>query len=391
MTESPTQSKSLLTPFNLVAGLILAVGAYVAFLRFSSGLAGIGAVGDSAQSQPWGMLISFNLMCGVPLSAGGFVMGTAVYIFGMKQYRLVVRPAVLVGMIGYFFAVVALLMDVGRPWRLPYPMVVQYGVTSVLFLVAWHVALYLSTQFVEFSPAVFEWLNWKRWRKVAVAVAVGAVIFGVILSTLHQSALGALFLITPTKVHPLWYSPFIGLFFFVSAIAAGICMVILESALAHRYFREKVEMTTEHLDQITIGLGKAASIALAVYFAIKVIGIAHGNTWHYLASPIGHWFLLELLGFSLLPCVLFAAGVRERRPRLIRWAAGLTVLGIILNRLNVSIITFNLNLPAEQRFQFHWKEVWLSLAVVMAAVLTYRWAVNRMPVHHKHPLYKTVH
>lgn len=381
----------LLSPFNIVAGAIVAVGAYLALTRITSGLAGIGATGDAAQSQPWGMLIGFNLLCGVPLSAGGFVIGTAVYIFGMKEYKPVVRPAVLVGMLGYFFAVVALLLDVGRPWRLPYPMVVQYGVTSVLFLVAWHVALYLSTQFVEFSPAVFEWLNWKRWRKVAVAVTVGATVFGVILSTLHQSALGALFLIAPTKVHPLWYSPFIGLFFFVSAIAGGLSMVILEGALAQRYFREKADLTPEQLDRLTLGLGKAASITLAIYFAIKIIGIAHSDTWHHLTTPIGHWFLFEFLGFALLPCVLFAAGTRERRPRLIRIAATLTILGIILNRLNVAIITFNWYLPADQRLQAHWQEIWLSLSVVTAGVLTYRWAVNRLPVLHKHPKYVDAH
>jgi len=331
------------------------------------------------------------VMCGVALSAGGFVMGTAVHLFGMNEYKPLVRPAILVGFIGYFFVVVGLCVDLGRPWRLPYPIVYSLGVTSVLFLVGWHVLLYLSTQAVEFSPAVFEWLGWKRWRKVAVAVTIGATIFGVILSTLHQSALGALFLIAPTKVHPLWYSEFIPLFFFVSAIVGGLSMVILESTLAKRYLGHLVETSKEKLDELTLGLGKASSITLAVFFAIKVIGIGQSNTWKYLATPMGHWFLLELLGFILLPCLIHAVGYRERRPGLVRLAAVWTIVGIILTRINLSMIAFNWNLPAEQRYLPRWMEIWISITVFTCGVLTYRWVVNRMPVLREHPQYKGMH
>ncbi len=385
MTQAPAPSTRLITPFNVVAAMILAVGIPLAAIRFFQGLA---AVGATSHTQPWGILIGFNVMCGVALSAGGFVTGTAVHIFGMKEYQPVVRPAILTGFLGYFFVVVALVFDLGQPWRLPYPMVVSFGVTSVLFLVAWHVALYLSTQFVEFSPAVFEWLGWKTWRKVAVSITVGATIFGVVLSTLHQSALGALFLIIPTKIHPLWYSPFIPLFFFVSAIAGGICMVIIEGTLSRRVYSHQVDIKPEQFDRITLGLGKAAGITMVVYFAIKVVGIAHSHTWHFVATPWGHWFLVELVGFVMLPGLLFAVGYRESRPGMIRWAAVITVAGVVLNRLNTSIIAFNWKLPSEDRFQLHWMELWVSLTIVTTAILVYRWIVNRMPVLYEHPAYK---
>ena len=151
------------------------------------------------------------------MSATGFVLGTAVYIFGVNKYHPVVKNAILIGFLGYFFAVTFLLIDLGRPWRLPYPMFVSFGTASVLFLVAWHVALYLSCQLLEFSPSIFEWAGFKTLRKWASSLILPLTIFGVILSTLHQSALGAMLLLAPGKLHPLWYTPYLPVLFFISA------------------------------------------------------------------------------------------------------------------------------------------------------------------------------
>jgi len=307
----------------------------------------------------------------------------------MKEYEPVVRPAILTGFLGYVLVIVGVGFDLGRPWHMPY-LVIQPGLASVLFLVGLHVGLYSATQFVEISPALFEWLNWRRWRKVAASVTIGATIFGVILSTLHQSALGALFLITPTKVHPLWYSELIPLFFFVSSIVAGLAVVSLVGGLCQRAFKNKVEISDEQLDHITIGLGKASSIALAVYFSLQVIGLAHDHKWHYLGTPFGRWFLVEILGFVLLPCVLYAVAARERRARIARAASVVTILGIVLNRLNLSIIAFNWKLPGGQHVP-HWKELWISLTIVTVGVLVFRWIVNRMPILNRHPDYEALH
>jgi Ni/Fe-hydrogenase subunit HybB-like protein len=388
MNQAPAPKSSLLTPFNVVAAIILGVGIPLTVLRFTKGLA---SATNLTHVNPWGFWIGFDVLTGVALAAGGYVTAAAVYLFGLKEYKPVVRPAVLTGFLGYFFVVVGLCFDLGRPWRLPYPIFVSFGVTSVLFLVGWHVALYLTTQLVEFSPAIFEWLNWKRWRKIAVAATLGATIFGVILSTLHQSALGALYLLAPTKLHPLWYSPFIPLFFFVSSIVAGLSMVIFEGTLSHKVFSDRVEISHQQFDRITLGLGKGACVALATYFCIKVIGVAHGNHWALLGTPLGYWFLVEMLVFIALPCVLYAIAVREKKPALVRWTSLLTVVGIVVNRLNVSLIAFNWNLPAEQRYLPSWMELWISLTLVTTLILIFRWIVNRMPVLNRHPDFKGAH
>lgn len=372
--------RELPSPFNVIAAVILSVGLPVTFIRFTQG---IGAVSNLSDNNPWGLWIGVDVLCGVALAAGGFAVGTAVHLLGAKKYSPVVRPAVLTGFLGYFFVVVGLCYDLGRFWRLPYPMFVSYGVTSVMFLVGWHVALYMSVQFVEFSPAIFEWLGWKKIREWAVKLTIIATIFGAILSTLHQSALGALFLMAPGKLHPLWYSPFLPVFFFISAIAAGITMVIFEGMLSHRIFGDQVSAGDHHgFDDLTLGLGKAASAVLFTYFCLKWVGVAHDYRWVYLGTAMGRWFLLEVFAFVLAPALLLFWATRLRRVDLVRLGAVWTIIGIIFNRVNVSMIAMNWNSP--DRYSPHWMEYVVTITVITVGLLTFRFIVNRMPVLYKH-------
>jgi Ni/Fe-hydrogenase subunit HybB-like protein len=389
MSQPATTAKGrLLTPFNIISGLILGVGLAILILRFTRGLA---ATTNLTHSYPWGLWIGFDVMSGVALAAGGFVVSTAVYIFGQKEYKPIVRPAILTGFLGYFLVVLGLLADLGRPWRLPYAFVVQAGPTSALFEVALCVALYLTTLFVETTPAVFEWLGWKRWRKLVHSMTIALTIFGLLLSTLHQSSLGALFAIAPTKLHPLWYTSYIPVQFFISAVAAGISMVLVESSITHKVFHHQVEITPEQFDNIQVGLAKAGAIVLAIYFCSKVLGNALDNEWSLLATGWGAWYLVELVGFVLLPCLLYAVGYRERRLRLIRATGAWTVVGIMLNRFNISFIAFNYALPADQRYVPHWMEIWVTVALITAGAVAFKWIANRMPIMYEHPEYRRSH
>ncbi len=301
--------KQLITPFNIIAAILIIPGLYLIGIRFTQGL---GAVTSASHFEPWGLFLSWGLFSGVPMSATGFVLGTAVYIFGVKKYHPVVKNAILIGFLGYLFAVTFLLIDLGRPWRLPYPMFVSFGTASVLFLVAWHVALYLSCQFLEFSPSIFEWAGFKTLRKWALSLILALTIFGVILSTLHQSALGAMLLLAPGKLHPLWYTPYIPVLFFLSAIAAGLCMVILANFLTSRFLRDQADSEyLASLDPITLDLGTAAAFVLFTYFAVKMIALAHGDHWDLLNTPLGRWYPGG--GFCLRSPALFP--LCDRKPK----------------------------------------------------------------------------
>jgi Ni/Fe-hydrogenase subunit HybB-like protein len=387
MTEDTTATRGqLLTPFNIVAGIIVLIGLYLTVVRFTVGLS---AVTNLTDNNPWGIWIGFDLLVGVALAAGGYVTSAAVYLFGFKKYHSAVRPAVLTGFLGYALVVIALHYDLGRPWRLTYPFVVSQGTTSLLFEVGACVALYLTVLFLEFSPAALEWLGLKRARNLAVRLTLVLTIFGVVLSTLHQSSLGALFLIAPSKLHPLWYSPYLPTYFFISSIIAGLSMVIFESSMAHRWMHHKMdELHLAEADGVTLGFGKSAALVLAGYFIVKVFGIAVDNNWHYLNSGYGAWFLVEMLGFVALPSFLYAIGAREKNLALIRWTSVLALLGIILNRFNVSLVAFNYHLPEADRYFPSMGEIGISIFLVTVGVLVYRFITSRMPILYEHPEYK---
>ncbi|MDO9264862.1 MAG: Ni/Fe-hydrogenase cytochrome b subunit [Desulfosalsimonadaceae bacterium] len=386
---SDKAAKALFTPFNVMSGLIIIIGIVLTVLRFTMGL---GAVTNLSNDNPWGLWIAFDLLVGVALAAGGYVTSAAVYLFGMKKYHSAVRPAVLTGFLGYSMVFLAISYDVGRPWRLPYPLIIQQGTTSLLFEVAGCVALYLTVLFLEFMPAPLEWLGLKKVRALAVKLTLALTVMGVVLSTLHQSSLGAIFLIAPSKLHPLWYSPYLPVFFFISSIIAGLSMVIFESTLSHHYFADK--MDAAHLNEkegVTLGFGKAASLVLAGYFMIKVMGVAYGDNWSLLGTPYGLWFLVELLGFVALPSFLYAVGVRNKDSGLIKWTAVWTVLGIVINRLNVCLIAFNWQLPSADRYFPSWMEIFTSVFIVTVGVVIFRFIVTRMPIFYEHPEYKDIH
>jgi len=281
---------------------------------------------------------------------------------------------------------------VGRPWRLPYPFIMQQGTTSVLFEVGACVALYLTVLFLEFSPAALEWLGLKKLRNVLIKLTLVLTIFGVLLSTLHQSSLGALFLIVPSKIHPLWYSSYIPIYFFITSIIAGLSMVLFEGSLSHRIFKDKMDEThMAEKDGVMLGFGKAAAWVLAGYFIIKVVGIAKDNHWHLLFTGFGAWYLVELLGFVALPSLVYAMGVREKNYTLIKWTSVWTVLGVILNRFNISMIAFNYHLPSSERYFPHWMEICITVFIVTLGVVVFRFVVTRMPVFFEHPEYRESH
>lgn len=367
----------ILTPFNVVTGIIILGGIAIIAVRFARGL---GAVTNLSQAYPWGIWIGFDVVTGVAFAGGAYILTFAVHILKVKKYEPIVRATVLNGFLAYVFYSGALLLDLGRPWNVVNPIIGNaFGYGSVLFLVAWHFLLYTLVLFVEISPAIADWLKWVKAKRIIQKVTTATIIVGVTLSTLHQAGLGGLFLTAPSKIHPLWYSSNIPVLFFISSMFAGFSMIIIESMFTHRIFSDRLdEAHRASHNKILLGLAKGSASVMAAYLFLKVIDLTHGHQLGLLLTPMGYWYLVEVAGFTLLPLVLYVVAIREQSIRLVQGTAILTAIGVILNRLNISVIAFKWYEAV--RYYPSWMEIWVTLAVISMELWVFRWVITRMPI-----------
>ena len=366
-----------ITPFNVISIPIILAGIVILVYRF---IFGLGSVTNLSQDHPWGLWLGFDVVTGVALAGGAYVITFVVYVMRVDKYQSIVRATVLNGLLAYMFYGGALLFDLGRPWNAMNPFIGNnFGFASVLFLICWHFALYMVAAFIEFSPVIAEWLNLEKARKFLKGLTLGTVILGVTLSLLHQSGLGALFLMAMPKIHPLWWSPFTPVLFFVSSIYAGLAMIIFEGTISHRVFSHLTDPNSHHeFDDIVFGLAKGAAITMFVYYVFKALLFIHEKQWDLINTVWGYWYLVEVIGFVLIPAFMFAFGYRHRSLNIIKIAAIMSLLGVILNRLNVSIIVFRWY--EVDRYYPSWQEITVTLMVICAEIWFFRWVVNRMPV-----------
>jgi len=372
------------TPFNIISVPVILLGAILIVIRFGKG---IGAVTNLTQEVPWGLWIGFDVVTGVAFAGGAYVITFMVYVLNSHQYHSIVRITVLNGFLAYLFYAGALLLDLGRPWNVINPIIGNnFGTSSVLFLVAWHFLLYMLAELIEFSPAIAEWLGARRARKILSGMTIAAVIFGITLSILHQSGLGALYLMAREKIHPLWYSEFIPVMFLVSSIFAGLSMVIFEGSVSNKVFNDQLS-DKDHQDhnKIVRNLSKICAGTMFAYLFLQLLVFIHDKHWDLINTPMGYWFLLEMIGFVLLPMLLFFFSYRRNNITLIKVAAILTMLGIILNRLNVTIIGFRWE--DSIRYVPSWMEIVITLTVIFTEIWIFRWIVRRMPVLRKPPVW----
>jgi len=349
---------------------VMAGALYATVVRFSQGL---GASTNLSDAFPWGLWIGFDVLCGVMLAAGGFTLTAAVHIFNIERFKPIIRPTVLTAFLGYMLVVIALLFDLGRPWRIWHPLI-MWNPHSVMFEVGWCVTLYTTVLALEFSPVLIDRFQLDRLRKIFRIISIPLVIAGVILSTLHQSSLGSLYLIVPQKLHPFWYSPLLPVFFFLSAIGIGLAMTIVESSLSARYFGKKLELP------LVQELGRILMVVLALYGTLRLQDLWHRGALSLLGAARYEtgFFLLEVVLGLILPLgLLVVPAVRNSQAGLYA-ASVLTILGFIVNRLNVSIT--GMETVAGLRYVPKWTEVAVTAGIVAAGFAIFGLAVRYLPI-----------
>ena len=369
-----------LSPLVLILLALMGIAFVIAMIRFA---VGIGAISNLSDSYPWGFWISFDLFTGVAISSGGFLMAGAVYILQLKQFKPLLRPSVLTAFLGYIMVVVALLVDLGHPERIWY-MMIHWNHTSVLLEIGLCVMTYLTVLAIEFAPVVFEGIKMQKIAHFIHRFIMPFVILGVVLSTLHQSSLGSLLLIQPAKLYPLWWTPILPILFFISAISIGLGMIILESSLSARYFKRGLE--TQLLEK----LARAIPIVLGVYALVKFGELVISGYTNYLftSGVMSVLFWAEILIGVVIPMILFSVKrVRSSSNGLLAGAVILLV-GMILNRFNVSWLAVQHPDPLSYMPAFmgnvHYMpsipEVLVSVGIFSFGILAFGLAVKYLPV-----------
>ncbi len=358
-----------LTVWRVIFAAILASGLYATYLRIVYGLGGATNLSDKF---PWGLWISFDVMCGVGLAAGGFTLVAIVHIFNIEKYKPVLRPAVLTAFLGYVLVVVGLMFDLGRPDRLWHPLV-MWNPHSVMFEVAWCVTLYTTVLFLEFLPVVFEKFGWHKPMEWIHRISVPLMILGVLLSTLHQSSLGTLFLIVPSKLYPLWYTPLLPLMFYISAIAAGLAMTIFESWHSSRAFGRALELP------LLASMARVLAVVMSVYLWIRFLDLFHRDALRLLGvNRVETWLFVLEIGLMLVPTVLLFQHRIRTRPGALYACAVMVVFSFIANRLNVG--TTGLEAGSGTHYIPKWSEVAVTLSIVAVGFALFRFIAGYFPI-----------
>lgn len=353
-----------------ILGILILIGVVTTVIRFVYGL---GAITNLSDGRAWGLWISFDLYCGVALAAGGFTLAAIVYIFGLKKYYPIVRSAILTAFLGYTMVILALLVDLGQPWRI-WHIMIYWNPHSPLFEVGWCVLLYTTVLALEFSPNVFERFDMQMPLRWVRAIQIPLVIAGIVLSTLHQSSLGSTLLLMPDKIHPLWFTPILPILFFLSAISVGVAMVIFETSLSSNALGHPVDKG------ILTGLGRILPYLLGLYLVVRLSDMLVAGKADLIFSS-GNYstlFLIEIIGGYILPIILFSLPSVLNSRRAIFWSSVPAILGLVMNRFDVSLIA--LTPRPGTVYVPHPLEFAVSISIVAAGIFAYMMAVRYLPV-----------
>ena len=364
------------TPGTLVMLALMIAMFATLFFRYTFGL---GAVTNLNNHYPWGIWIGLDVASGVALAAGGFTTAFLAHILGRHYYEAVTRPALLTAALGYTFVALAVFFDIGRSWAIWKPVIYQNH-NSALFEVAMCVMAYVTVLWIEFIPVLAERLGEKIpllafLNRILDKTMWVFIILGVVLSCMHQSSLGTLLVIAPTKMSELWYTPLQPLLFLTSAFAVGYPMVVVETTIATSSLKLESEM------DVLAPLSRITILLLGVYMAIKLGDLIARDAYLTLldGSAQSNSFLAEVgLGVIVPWCMLLFKSVRTSR-RLLFMAALMIVLGVMLNRFNVFVVSFHAPYATEPYYPAL-GEVLVTVGAAATIFFLYRVFVTWFPV-----------
>ena len=370
---------------------------------------GLGETTNLTDGVPWGFWKVFNMIAGVALSTSGFTVGFLVYVLRIKQFKPFLKPSILIAFLGYGCSCAALLFDIGLPFRFWHP-IFMWNINSFLFEVFWCVMLYFTVTAIELAPIIFEKFKFEKLVKFLHGIAIVVVIIGISLSSLHHSSLGSLFLVSPQRLHALWYTPRLPLLFILSAMGGGIMFLAFVRIIwawlynpgpvfgfASNYKTDTIQDSRGEVCAITThrqpgtdmsAISRFAMIGagiLSVYLIIKIVDLYILGAWRdlFAGTPESFLYIIELGLGVLAPLIIMFSGKLRRHPVPIGLAGGLASFGLVLNRLNAGI--FGYFRDAHEIYFPSLTEWALGFGVIAAAALVFMVISESMPIFDNRP------
>ena len=314
-----------ITPVRFVLTGLVALMVATVVLRL---LTGFQYVTNLTDETPWGMWIAFDVMCGVALAGGGYSTALLVSIFQYKEFHIVARGALLTSLLGYILVMAGLFLDIGQWFNFWRPFV-SWGYTSVLFEVFWCISIYTTVLSIEFFEIITERILRKKLHRYIVKILPVLIVIGLIFPVMHRSSLGGLFLIMKERMFPLWWSEFLPLYFLLSSFFIGSAMVTIETTLAKTAYGHEIP------HNIMLKLTRVGAGMMFVYLLLKLYDLFEKHEWNYVFQGTlqSNMYCVEMLFGILIPLMIIVSPLSKKRGGLLTYAV-LTVLGVILNRLN---------------------------------------------------------
>ena len=354
-------------------------------------LYGIGPVTGLSDGFPWGIWIAYDVVTGTALACGGFSVAILCYAFNAGKYHSLVRPAILTSALGYSLAGASVLIDLGRYWNVwRIPLLWNWNRNSVMLEVAICIMTYMVVLWIELSPAFLE--VWEDCGKYPVLCRVARpahrllnrfmiplIALGILLPTMHQSSLGSLMLIAPSKLHKLWHTPFLPILFLSSAIVMGYAAVIFESALADAIFDRPRET------KILASLSSAMVVVLFFFLGVRLLDLAaRGRLGLILRVDAFSVFFLVETALFLAPALLLLSRERRGNPGIELLAALLMMVGGSMYRFDTFLVGFRPG-PGWSYFPSV-PEMLVTFGLVAFEVMAYLFIVKKFPIlHSAHP------
>ena len=376
-------NRKLLAPGTIMLLVIMGIGLVAGVYRF---LFGLEASTNLSQQYPWGLWIIADVSF-IALAAGGFTTAAIAHVFHREVFHALARPALVTALLGYTCACLALAADLGRYYNIWHPLLpAMWQGNSALFEVGMCVMCYLTVLYIEFVPVFCERfiddVRYPAFGRLCAKVnrfvgrTMGVVIvLGVGISCLHQSSLGHVMALVPTKLHPLWYSPILALLFLVSAIATGFPTVIFVCITASWGLKLRTPI------HMLGALARYVPVFLSFYLAFKIGDMLIRRSYLHLADNalLTTMFLIEMIPCLIVPLVMTALTRVRMSPRWLGLACFLAMFGIVLNRANVYWIGYQPPF-ATHMYVPSLSEWLLTIGVIATLVFIWRLIVIYFPV-----------